>query len=533
MHAQTSKQAGSSQLALYALIAILPFTDFLQTGLVAFGAAPIMGDLGASPEEYSLVATAYAVAAIGVIANHRWLLERLGWRTLTMASAVALAAGALLCGFSNSLPAFALGRVVMAVGCGSFMTAGRVLVNHIPPSPRRFTGIKFFASGLAWGLVAGPLLAAQALSLYGWRASFFALWVPAAVLAALAGLGLDDRLPAAGTARPPSHATSLLALMAGSFLLLHALQQSTFDYFDHPGLLWTDIALGLPALAYFVYSHSRGTREPLIRFKVLLQSRYLLGLAMFGVAYLVLGANSLMLPVLLQRALGLPLEIVGRYLAFGALGSVLTWIVLSRLLPRHPGPVRYYIAGFAALLLCGAQLARISESANPWSAAIPALLCNGAFVILVLSTTAMQTYQSLQDDDTTFSHANQVKNMLAQFGLTAGMALATLCMQWRSSVRYTRLGESLSASNSAVQQTLDQMTRYFATTQDPAVAPRLALAHLAQWVTQEATFTAALDYFVVVAAFAGVCLAMLVAHAAWQKIGPGSIRCIGACFQRF
>ena len=39
--------------------------------------------------------------------------------------------------------------------------------------------------------------------------------------------------------------------MGGSFLLLHALQQSTFNYFDHPALLWTGIALGLPALGYF------------------------------------------------------------------------------------------------------------------------------------------------------------------------------------------------------------------------------------------------------------------------------------------
>ena len=53
-------------------------------------------------------------------------------------------------------PPFGLGRALMALGCASFMTAGRVLVNHIPPSPRRFTGIRFFAAGLAWGMAAGP-----------------------------------------------------------------------------------------------------------------------------------------------------------------------------------------------------------------------------------------------------------------------------------------------------------------------------------------------------------------------------------------
>jgi len=38
---------------------------------VAFSAAPIMGDLGACPEEYSLISTLYAVVAIGMISMHR------------------------------------------------------------------------------------------------------------------------------------------------------------------------------------------------------------------------------------------------------------------------------------------------------------------------------------------------------------------------------------------------------------------------------------------------------------------------------
>jgi hypothetical protein len=239
---------------------------------------------------------------------------------------------------------------------------------------------------------------------------------------------------------------------------------------------------------------------------------------MFTVAYIVLGANNAMLPVLLQRALGVPLEIVGRFLALGALGSVLTWIVLSRLLPRHPGPTRYYIAGFGALLLCGAQLATLSESANPWSGAVPALFCNSAFVILVLATTAMQTFQTVQHNDATFSHANQVKNMLAQFGVAAGMTLATLCLQWRGSLHYTRIRETLSASNITAQQTLDRLTQYYASAQDPILAPRLAMAHLGEMVAQEASFGASLDYFVVVAIFASACLSALLGYEAWQLL---------------
>src|SRR5205085_9149424 len=76
----------AKRLPLYLLIACLPFTDFVQNGLTAFNAAPVMGDIGASPEEYSLVATLYAVMAIAMISQHRWLVERLGWRLLVQPS---------------------------------------------------------------------------------------------------------------------------------------------------------------------------------------------------------------------------------------------------------------------------------------------------------------------------------------------------------------------------------------------------------------------------------------------------------------
>jgi DHA2 family multidrug resistance protein len=497
----------AKRLPLYLLIACLPFTDFVQNGLVAFNAAPVMGDIGASPEEYTLVATLYAVMAIAMISQHRWLVERLGWRLFVQLSCALFAIGALLCGSSASLPGFAFGRVVMGAGSASFMTAGRVLVNRMPPTPARFTGIRFFASGIAWGAAIGPLLASVMWSSQGWRAGFFVLLVPAFAIAAIGSVVLPRELPAAGP-RSQSHSLGLLVLMGGSFALLHALQRSGFDFYSDPLTTALPVALALPALCLFVWLDGRRA-HPLIRFRILVQQRYLVGLAVFGVAYVVLGANNVMLPVLLQRALGLPLDMIGRYLALGALAGVASWIVMARLLPKSPGPTRYYLVGFAALLGFGVLLATTSETAHPMQRVVPALLLHGTFVIVVLSTTAMQTFQTLQSDDTTFSHANQVKNMLAQFGMATGVALATLCMQWRSTLHYARLGESLSASNLALQDTLERLTQYFATTADPASAPRLAIAHVAQLATQEATLMASLDYFMAMAGLALVCLVLV------------------------
>ena len=55
------------------------------------------------------------------------------------------------------------------------------------------------------------------------------------------------------------------------------------------------------------------------------------------------------------------------------MAGVASWIVLSRLLPRSPGPTRYYVTGLGALLLCAWQLSRLSETANPLHSVMPAL----------------------------------------------------------------------------------------------------------------------------------------------------------------
>jgi DHA2 family multidrug resistance protein len=505
---------------LYGLIASLPFSDFLQTGIVAFSAAPIMGDIAASPEEFSMVATLYAVVAIGMIALQRRLVEQLGWRRLVQAAGLLFGLGAMVCGLAGSLAGFTAGRLVMAVGCASFMTAARMLVNHIPPSPRRFTGIRFLAGGLAWGLAAGPLLASWALASQNWRAAFFLMVVPAALIAALAQWAPMDVVQPRAQQRSPSHTMSLfavMALMGGSFAVLHALQRSGFDFFSEPLRLLAWGALALPVLWLFVRLNRRGGGG-LIGFASLAQRRYLVGMGVFATAYLVLGANGIMLPTLLQRVLGLPLEIAGRYLGCGALAGVATLIVVTRLLPRRPGPTPYYLAGFSALLLCAWQLSRLSEGADPLRSVLPALLCNGAFVLAVLPVTAMQTFMKLQHDEETFSHANQLKNMLAQFGIAAGMALATLLMQWRSNVHYTRLAESLSPTNLALGPALEQLTQWFSSTQGASVAPRMALAQVAAWVMQESTLMGALDYFVALSWFAALCLGLVMAEGTWRKL---------------
>lgn len=99
-----------SNRLLYATIFLLSLTEFLQAGMTAFAAAPIMGELGIGPEEFSLVAAVYASVAILAISMQRWFVERIGARRFVQISAAISVLGSLLCATSVDLQSFLAGR---------------------------------------------------------------------------------------------------------------------------------------------------------------------------------------------------------------------------------------------------------------------------------------------------------------------------------------------------------------------------------------------------------------------------------------
>jgi len=484
--------------SLLSVIGALTLIDFLQNGMVTFAAAPIMGEIGASPEEYSTVAVIYACVAVVMIALQGWLVHRLGLRRYLLASLGAAAAGAAVCALSRNQAGFLCGRILMAAGCAAMLTSSRLSVNLIPPGPARFHGIKALATGLCVGTALAPWLASMAVDRDGWPMMFWlvaALSLLAMIPVARAMPGKEAGAVLAGQAR----LMPIVALGAGSFLVLHALQRSYYDFFSDRHLLVLWAAAGIAALGYFVRSETRNG-APLLKLGGMKEVRFICGLALFMACYLMLGANGYLVPVMLQRALGQSWSTTGEFFAMGLGAGVLTWAVMSQLLPRWPAPRKFFVAGFLALAAFGGQMSRLTPDADLWTGVFPGLACYGMFIMIVMPTTAMQTFTGLTGDPAVFAHAQQVKNMLAQVGQALGIMLATIGQQWFTSEHYDRLRSGIVAGNANFEQAMARLAESFS-----AAGPQareLALEQIAQMVTRQSVLLASLDHFHVVVAVA-------------------------------
>jgi hypothetical protein len=303
-----------------------------------------------------------------------------------------------------------------------------------------------------------------------------------------------------------------MTLVAGAFFTLYALQRSYYDFYGDVTMLLVAGMLGVLALAYFVHSMHRST-QPLLNLRGLRNTRYWSGVGLFTACYGLMAATNTMLPSLLQRGFGFPWEVIGRIQAVGLAATVLTWAVAAAILPKKPAATKFYVIGFFALFVFGWKVAHLNPDAELWTDFVPALGCYGVFVMLVLSTTAMQTFREVQHHETVFSHAQQVKNMLAQFGSSLGISLATVGLQIRTTSHYAVLNERFVTGSPDYVRSLQDLIGVFSNGGGQQ-ATQMATVRLGQMLSQQATLMACLDYFL----FLGCIGAMVSACMVLQKL---------------
>ncbi|HEY0286147.1 MAG TPA: MFS transporter [Pseudomonas sp.] len=490
--------------ALLITVGLLCALEYLQAGMIAFASAPIRGEIDASPEEFTLVAALYACIAVVVISKQRWLVERLGWRNFMLGSISIYVLGALVCGVSGDLTSFTVGRIIMALGGASFMTSARLMVNLLPPGPGRFVGVKVFATGLASGTAAAPFLSSLVVVEDTWHAIFWLL-IAGAVAAGVLCTRFLPTMPIHEDERSPSSPANILLLSVSTFFLLYVLQRSYYDFYNESIILLA-FAL-LAALGVYIFFHAEHAKDvPFLKVKDLMQSRYILGVGLFCFTYIVLGSNNYILPYFLQTGLGYSWDTIGTFQAFGLGGALLSWFVMALVIPRYPAPKKFFVVGFAALISFGLLLASLTLDANMWTNILPALVLNGCFVMLVLATAAMQTFRDVTHHDTLFAHAYQIKSMLGQIAMAIGTTVATLFLQWRTTLQYNNLNGHFNAGDPLYQESTQRLAQALTPAVGSGSADQISVATLTQDLHQQATLVASMEYFWAIIVVASVAL---------------------------
>lgn len=491
-----------STLSLHHLsILAIVFLEYLQTIMVSFASSYISGGIDAAPEEFSLAGACYAAVAVLTILAHRWLVRRIGYRRLLRLSLLTFSAGAVVCALSDAVPMFIAGRMLAATGGAAFFTASRVQVLHYPGGPARIPALLSMPVGITLASALAPMLAAELVSHFDWRALFWIVLPFALAVDRIVAHAVPQREPVEDEQPDQLHPWGILCLSFGMFLLQFTLERSRYDLFGHPLSL-----LGLGALAVALllvyFWHEWRADAPLISYASFASYRYWQGLVVYGVGYLVISSSNVILPIFMVQGLGFALQTTGWIIGLSSLASLATLFLHMRLMMRWPFLRRWLSVSCLALLGFGWTSSLLSQEVTLWHIGLTLLLLNAVFMPFALGTAAAGTFRGINDK--VFTHAYQVKNSMREVANATGLSLATLLIQMRSTLHYSRLAES-TAGLSPWYGGGDSGPDPWHLLAHPALSD---LARLSAEITRQATLMACQDYF------RGLCAVALLALAA-------------------
>jgi EmrB/QacA subfamily drug resistance transporter len=282
------------------LVAGAFFMEMLD-GTVIATAMPQMADsFGVEPVDLNIGMSAYILTAAVLIPASGWVADRFGARIVFVVAIAIFTIASILCGLSNSLPAFTAARILQGVGGAMMVPVGRLVVLKRTDKQDLMRAVAI----ITWpGLVApilAPPLGGFITTYASWRWIFF-LNVPlglAGLLLAILLLGSDR-----GEAKPPfdwkGFALTGLACF-GLMYVFDGIGRQEIHWLEMAGALLASLAVGFAAIR-----HAQRRPDSLVDFHALRVRTFavtILGGSAFRVA---ISAVPFLLPLMFQLGFGL------------------------------------------------------------------------------------------------------------------------------------------------------------------------------------------------------------------------------------
>jgi MFS family permease len=397
--------------------------DYLTNATVSFSAGQIRAGIGATPDQFLWVLTAYAAAGALMILCLERLLRVVPMRRLLLACLALFVAGSVAAMLSQTLPALVAARVLQGLGGGPLMTCARVMLQLTVPPERRPRQLRGFMFGIFVASAPGAWLGATLMQAGDWHALFALQAAVGAVVALLAWFCLPGSVH---VTRPVGHLDlwAALALVVATLLWLHGLEDLAYS---RPDFGWW-LRIGAGGLL-FVWLAVRltGHDDPWLRLDTLASRRFVVGLVLYALYYLINGAVTLTLPQYLLQGEGIDLPTAGYVSSLGSAVTVLCLPVYFRFAAKLPE--RRLVVLFGCLLMAAVlwALAHMATGSTAWTQLLPLVALKGLFPVLMVIQVAGLTFREFRHLD--FVHAYALKNLLRLLAMAAGSGLADVYWQ--------------------------------------------------------------------------------------------------------
>lgn len=288
----------ASRLTSIAIASAL-FMEFIDSTALSTALPTLSRAYHTDPLHLKLALTSYILALAVFAPASGWIADRFGPKRVFMCAMAVFLFGSILCGFSRSLPQLVVCRLVQGAGGAMMIPVGRLIIVSTTPKSQLVSSMAWFTMPGLIGPILGPPLAGIVLGIADWPWIFY-VNVPVCITGLIA---VGALVPGARPAHPGrfdarGFAYSAIAVSA----LVGAAETLGVDVIPHwAQLIGLFVAIAFTAL---YVRHALRVPKPILDLTLFKLPTYRASLIGGTIVRLGVGAGPLLLPLLLQVALG-------------------------------------------------------------------------------------------------------------------------------------------------------------------------------------------------------------------------------------
>ncbi len=401
----------------------------------------IGGNLGASVDEVSWVATGYILANVVVMPLNGWLTAFLGRKRYYATSLALFTVSSFLCGTAHTITQLVIYRVIQGIGGGALQPTAQAILFETYPPERRGNAMAIFGMGAMVGPAIGPTLGGYIVDNATWPLIFF-INIPIGIVAFLMTMMFIPNPKYIEKPKAGLDWVGLGLMSAGLASLQYVLERGEHDDWYSSSTITILTVVAVVALILFVVKMVRD-RHPLVNLNVFRHSTFTIGNILGVISGFGLFGTALILPLFFQTILNFTAFDTGLALLPGALSTAVSMLIVGRILNYID--VRFSIAfGFLIFALSTWMLGGLSTDAGFWDVFWPRLIQGFGlgFLFVPLSTVSLGDIPISE-----MAGATGVYTLVRQLGGSFGIAILTTLLVHQTAIAWNVLASGVTQTH--------------------------------------------------------------------------------------
>jgi DHA2 family multidrug resistance protein len=433
------------------IIAVMSATliQVLDTTIVNVALPHMQGALGAAPDQISWTLTSYIIASAIFMPLTGYFTDRLGRKTYLLLCIGGFTICSAFCGAAQSLTAMVLFRVLQGFFGAGLVPLSQAIMTDIHSKEELGKAMAIWGIGVMVGPILGPTIGGYLTEYVNWRWIFY-VNLPVGLFAfALALYAVPDTLKKKRALDWFGFIFVSLAIGATQFFLDRGNQK---DWLSDRGMCFA-LFIAITTLIVFLLHNLRSKGSMVFDMRIFKDRNFTVAsllLVMFGVG---LYGNMVVRPLLMENLLNYPVLTTGMVMAPGAICSMISMIIVGKLVNRYD-PRLFITIGILLSVLGGYFCTQINQTIDTWWLIWPFLIqgFGMGMVFLPLSVIAFSTLPNQARVE-----AAGLYSLLRTFGSSIGIAITLTVLTRQSQIAWQKLSGFIQPYNPALYHYLQPL----------------------------------------------------------------------------